>query len=78
MAARLPSTMTELHDSIVAGDIDTNLSLKLQRKAVEQDKWSCVVDIFSIDKNIPDGDLPLKGIGLAHMDIFVLPGHSPG
>lgn len=74
--AGLPDTIAGLRSMLLRGDVGVAQALSLQRRAFENDAWHCVVGLLEIG-DVPSVSLPLAGVGLAHKDIFVLPGRPP-
>ncbi|KDC11167.1 hypothetical protein AZ19_1177, partial [Bordetella bronchiseptica E012] len=72
--AGLPDTIAGLRAQLAAGALDVAQALALQRQACEADGWHCVVALPDEADEAPPASLPLAGVGLAHKDIFVLPG----
>lgn len=75
--AGLPDGIAGLRAQLAAGALDVAQALALQRPACEADGWHCVVALPDDAGEPPQASLPLAGVGLAHKDIFVLPGHVP-
>lgn len=74
--AGLPDTIAELRGLLLRGELGVAQALNLQRRAFENDAWHCVVSMLDAGDE-PPVSLPLAGVGLAHKDIFVLPGRRP-
>ncbi|BAO67832.1 amidase [Bordetella bronchiseptica] len=75
--AGLPDSIAGLRAQLAAGALDVAQALALQRQACEADGWHCVVALPDDAGEPPPASLPLAGVGLAHKDIFVLPGRVP-
>lgn len=77
--AGLPSSITDLRQSITRGELSVAEALRRQHQIIEgDDTWHCVTHRFPLARKLPDKALPLAGVGLAHKDIFHMQGRAPG
>ncbi|WP_144637808.1 amidase family protein [Bordetella genomosp. 13] len=74
--AGLPSSIAALRALLNGGDLTVAKALAMQARALAADRWHCVTQRLP-DEIAPDLALPLAGVGLAHKDIFRLPGRIP-
>jgi len=76
--AGLPAGIAELRAALLKGDIGLRDTLSRQRSAFAADPRHSAAALFDLPVELPDVALPLAGVGLAHKDIFMLPGRAPG
>ncbi|WP_338881222.1 amidase [Achromobacter veterisilvae] len=76
--AGLPAGIAALRAALLRGDVGLGDALSRQRAAFAADSRHSAVSVFAPPKQLPDLSLPLAGVGLAHKDIFMLPGRAPG
>lgn len=78
--AEFPSTIAALQQSIAQGHVTDIEAIECQRLGLlrfDRD-FNVVVDVLSAQLMPPIATGPLTGVGLAHKDIFDLPGRAPG
>lgn len=75
----LPNTASALLRAIRSGDLSLCEAIDRQREGFAKggQRWRCVTRRLEQDLLV-DSSLPLAGVGLAHKDIFDLPGFDPG
>jgi len=78
--SELPKTIVELQGCIAKGDLSAHEAVLIQQAKLSN--WQCArdgfVDVFSIPKEEIPMSGALRGIGLAHKDIFQLANRYPG
>jgi hypothetical protein len=78
--SELPKTIVELQGCIAKGDPLDHEAVLIQQAKLSN--WQCArdgfVDVFSIPKEEIPMSGALRGIGLAHKDIFQLTNRYPG
>jgi len=78
--SRLPNTAVGLRAAIRKGEISHEEAVTAQEHhfARAGARWQCVTHHLPVAMSPPKADLPLSGVGMAHKDIFDLPGFKPG
>ncbi|HYG43627.1 MAG TPA: amidase, partial [Bordetella sp.] len=74
--AGLPETIEGLRRLIAGAELNVDEAVSRQRKAFAADKGHCAVSLLAAS-SAADPALPLAGVGLAHKDIYRLPGRVP-
>jgi|AntAceMinimDraft_1070359.scaffolds.fasta_scaffold03786_4 aspartyl-tRNA(Asn)/glutamyl-tRNA(Gln) amidotransferase subunit A len=81
MNVKLPPTISGLHQELAQGHLDYPTVVAHQREQFHRlgQRLETVTHYLPVDVNRGfDKNKPLSGVGLAHKDIFDLPGRSPG
>jgi len=78
--SRLPNTAVGLRAAIRKGELSHEEAVATQERyfARAGARWQCVTHHLPVAISPPKSDLPLSGVGMAHKDIFDLPGFKPG
>jgi Asp-tRNA(Asn)/Glu-tRNA(Gln) amidotransferase A subunit family amidase len=78
--SHLPNTAVGLRAAIRQGDVSHDQALATQARLFDRAarRWQCVTHTLPLEKQSANANLPLSGVGLAHKDIFDLPGWRPG
>ncbi len=74
--AGLPDSIAALRERIDSGALSVEDALQAQHAALHDDRWHCLTHRCDLPA-MPAAALPLAGVGLAHKDIFALPGRLP-
>ncbi|MGE8686572.1 MAG: amidase [Achromobacter sp.] len=76
--AGLPDGIAQLRAALRSGEVGLRDALSRQHAAFAADTRHSAAAVFDTPAELPDPALPLAGVGLAHKDIFQLPGRAPG